>query len=216
MENALIIKGLDPIKNQRLFGIVQNVMEMYRVKKIRISIKPKLNNAVLSPFGIKFGKPLLDKLSDDEVEAILAHEFSHLFNRDIFSNVLLYLIFASPFLGTLFFFYNPTNPSFSVAIMLLISIIIWIYGIRVRNWIILQNEIRADREAVMKTKKPDSLQSALIVIITEPLLRTEKSSIISVIFQSIYLLVKYFFGLSHPQLKERIEYLDFAKRILKT
>lgn len=217
MENNSIIDGLDPIENRRLFDIVKNVMQMYDIKRVKIKIKPKMNNAFVAPFlGIRIGQPLLEKLSAEELEGILAHEFSHLINRDIISNIFLYFVFAFPLIYTLIFLNNTKESSVFVAIYILIGMIIWIYGIRVRNWISLQHEIRADREAVMKTKNPNALQSALIIIITEPLLRKEKTSIISVILQSVFYLIIYFLGLSHPQLKERIEYLDFAKRILKT
>jgi len=217
MEDDLVVEGLDPIKDRRLLGSVKNVMQMYRIKRIKVKVSPKMNNAVVFPFfGIRIGQPLVEKLSSDELEGILAHEFSHFMNRDILSNVFLYLLFAFPLIYAISILNDSKEPSFVVAFYFLIGMIIWIYGIRVRNWIVLQHEIRADREAVIKTKNVNALQSALIIIITEPLVRAEKSNPILVIFQSIYLLAKYFFGLSHPQLKERIEYLDFAKRILKT
>lgn len=217
MADEFTIVGLNPNNDRRLYEIVKNVMQMYKIKKIKVRIKQKMNNAVVTPFfGIFIGQPLLDKLSPEELEGILAHEFSHFINRDILSNIFVYFIFAFPMLYTISFLYNPREPSLTVAVGILISIIIWIYGIRVRNWITLQHEIRADREAVIKTKNPNALQRALIIMITEPLLRTEKVNILSVILQSLFLIIRYFFGLTHPQLKERIEYLDFANRILKT
>ncbi len=103
MVNELTIKGLNPTNNRRLYEIVAKVMEMYQFKKIKVTVKPTVNNAFVVPFfGIYVGQPLLDKLTNEELEGILAHEFSHLFNRDVLSNLVLYVIFAIPALFTIF------------------------------------------------------------------------------------------------------------------
>jgi heat shock protein HtpX len=211
------IKGLDPIKDQRLFRIVEKVMDLYNFKKIRVTVRPKMENAIAIPFfGIIIGQPLIDILSDEELEGIIAHEFSHIFNHDHLSSSITYLIFISPFILWYIFLYNSGNISTLAAILFLVAIVIWLYGIRIRNWMILQDEIMADREAVIKTKNPEALRSALIYLISAPLTSKDRPRVFSVTLNTIYLLASYFFGISHPLLKERIEYLDFAERILKT
>lgn len=209
------IKGLDPQKDQKLYRIVENVMKMYNFKKIRVKIAPNFQNVRVAPFfGIKFGKPLLDKLSEKEIEGILAHEFSHLFNYDWLSQATIYLIFALPLILTIISF-NNLDPSVG-AFLILISAAIWLYGIKVRNWAGLMNEYRADREAVIKTKNQGALKSALIFMFSEPLSSMKRPNVFMVVVLSILLLARYFFGPTHPHLKERIDYLDFAERMLKS
>jgi Zn-dependent protease with chaperone function len=210
------IKGLDQEKDHRLYKIVENVMAMYHFNNIKVKIKPKLKNAQASPFsGIFIGQPLLDTLNDDELEAVIAHEFGHIFRHDTLSAILTYLIFIAPFVLWVIFFNHSGSVSVGGSILFLITIVIWLYGIRIRNWIILNNEIMTDRQAVLLTKKPEALRRALIYLIGVPMISEKRPSLGSVIIDTIGSLVGYFFGFTHPYLKERIEELDFDERILK-
>jgi len=211
------LKGVEKDEYPTLFSITQNLMRIYGINKVRVFIRPRFGNAAaLSFFGnyIIIGKPLIAKLNEDELEGVLSHEFSHLFNRDSFTSLILSLIFAFP---ALFFYYqiDPQNPSFPMVTLFFLSFFFMLYGFRVRNWITLNSEIRADREAVLKTKNPKAMQSALIKLTTQPLIASKRPSYFSLVIVCFWWLIAYFIGFDHPHLKERIEYLEFTHKILE-
>lgn len=109
---------------------------------------------------------------------------------------------------------DPKNISVTSAFLIISSMFFWIYGYKVRNWVIFENEIMADREAVLKTQNPRALQNALIKLTLRPMYSNKRPGIISTIMECGHLVISYFFGFTHPHLKERIEYLDFANRLI--
>lgn len=217
MEAGHKIKGLKEEEYPVLFEIIKNLMGIYNIKKVRVFIRPRLENAcALSLFGnyLLVGKPFIDKLSVDELEAVISHEFSHLFNRDSFSILILSIIFCFPAIIS-YLLIDPKNPSFLMITVFFLSMIFLFYGFKIRNWIIFHHELRADREAVLRTRKPKALQSALIKISTQPLISSDRPKRFALILESLYMIIAYFIGFGHPHLKERIEYLDFTNKILE-
>ncbi len=217
MEAGYQIKGVKEEEYPVLFAIIKNLMGIYNIKKIRVFIRPKFENAgALSLFGnyLIIGKPFIENLNADELEAVISHEFSHLFNRDSFSVLILSIIFCSPTI-VFYLLIDPKNPSFLMITLFFLSLIFLIYGFKIRNWITFHHELRADREAVLRTRKPKALQSALIKITTQPLISPNRPSHLTLFIESIYWLIAYFIGFEHPHLKERIEYLDFTNKILE-
>mgnify|MGYP000863928071 CR=1 FL=1 len=217
MEAGYKIKGMKEEEYPVLFAIIKNLMGIYNIKKIRVFIRPKFENAcALSLFGnyLIIGKPFIENLDTDELEAVISHEFSHLFNRDSFSVLILSIIFCSPTV-VFYLLIDPNSPSFLMITLFFLSLIFLIYGFKIRNWITFHHELRADREAVLRTRKPKALQSALIKITTQPLISPNRPSHFALFIESIYWLIAYFIGFEHPHLKERIEYLDFTNKILE-
>ncbi len=217
MEANYQIKGVKEDEYPILFAIIQSLMGMYNITKVRVFIRPRLENAVaLSLFGnfLIIGKPLINNLDEDELEAVISHEFSHLFNKDSFSILVLMIVFSVPAI-VFYLLMDPENPSFLVSTLFFLSFLFFLYGLKIRNWVIFQHELRADREAVLRTKNPKALQSALMKITTQPLVSANRPSRTSLIIGSIYWIIVYFLGFEHPHLKERIEYLDFTNKILE-
>lgn len=217
MEASYQIKGIKEDEYPILFAIIKNLMGIYNITKVRVFIRPRLENAAaLSLFGnyLIIGKPFIDNLKEDELEAIISHEFSHLFNRDSFSILILAIVFSVPAIVS-YLLMDPENPSFLIITLLFLSLLFFFYGFKIRNWIIFHHEIRADREAVLRTRNPKALQNALMKITTRPLVSVNRPSRISLIIESIYWIIAYFIGFEHPHLKERIEYLDFTNKILE-
>ena len=90
-------------------------------------------------------KDLLEVLDKDELEAIVAHEVSHIFNRHGVTMLATFAIFYAPWLSFHFkytFVEVFTNPLLSF--LYLVSVIWFLIGIRGVNWVSTKLEIYAD------------------------------------------------------------------------
>lgn len=106
---------------------------------------------------------LMSTLNRDEVEAVLAHELSHVKNRDVRT-----LTIAS-FLSTVAFFvmrwamfagmFGRRNGSF--ILILIVSVIVWLISFLLIRALSRYREYSADAGSAMITGKPDNLISAL-------------------------------------------------------
>ena len=216
MEEKLKIKGIDKTKYPALYSTVEKNMVAYDIKKIRVIVlKSGMSAAAISLFGnvLIVTKKLIKVMSDDETETIIAHEFSHIYNRDSIVRLTIMSIFMIPSL----YFYtqiDTNNISFGQSIILLITFILFLYGIKIKNWISVMQEIRCDREAILKTNKPKSMITALLKFYSEPLPSTQRPSIFGKMFESVGYLFWYFSGFAHPGLKDRIEHLKIAEKML--
>jgi len=112
---------------------------------------------------------LLDLLEDDELEAVLGHELTHVRSRDvlvltlasIFSTVAWYLM-QFGFYGGLHT--RNRNSAGSGAIVLLVAIVTWLVSFLMIRAISRYREYSADRGGAIMTGKPDKLATALLKI----------------------------------------------------
>jgi len=161
---------------------------------------------------------LLSRLNDSEVEAVLAHELTHIKNRDMMvmtiatflSSLAQMLVQWLPFMGG----GNRDRDSGSnVALLLVVSLVVWIVSFVLIRTLSRYREFAADRGAAMITGQPSHLISALTKISgsrvpTEDLRRVEGP--VSALFITPALsgssLSKLFS--THPTLKARIDALQ--------
>lgn len=114
---------------------------------------------------------LLDLLSGDELDAVLAHELSHIKNRDAM------VLTVVSFLGTLTYFIvrhsifvggggsgGGDSSNHYILAFFAISLIVWVGSYLVERLISRYREFTADRGAVAITGKPAALASALMRI----------------------------------------------------
>ncbi|MFN2434370.1 MAG: zinc metalloprotease HtpX [Nitrososphaeraceae archaeon] len=112
---------------------------------------------------------ILDLLDNDELEAVIGHELSHVRNRDVlvltlasvFSTVAWYLVRFGLFGGLQT---RNRNTAGSTAIVLLVAIITWVVSFLIIRAISRYREFSADRGGAIMTGKPDKLASALLKI----------------------------------------------------
>lgn len=224
MEKSTQIKGITKADYPILYAALEKNMIAYNINKIKVKIinRHGVNAFAVSFFGdsIRVTKKVLEIMNEDEIEAILAHEFSHLFNRDSFVSFTILMLFSLP-LFIIFYILSKTTlknitPGESILIFIftIISFFILLYGTKVVNWITIRQEIRSDREAVLKTKNPEALMSALLKIYVEPFTRNKRPGFFEKIRDSFEYLSLYFYGYTHPVSKERFEYLELAKKML--
>jgi len=112
---------------------------------------------------------ILDLLDNDELEAVLGHELSHVRSRDVliltlaslFSTVAWYLVRFGLFGGLQA---RNRNTAGTSAIVLLVAITTWVVSFLIIRAISRYREFSADRGGAIMTGKPDKLASALLKI----------------------------------------------------
>jgi heat shock protein HtpX len=112
---------------------------------------------------------ILDLLDNDELEAVIGHELSHVRSRDVlvltlaslFSTVAWFLVRFGLFGGLQA---RNRNTAGSSAIVLLVAITTWVVSFLIIRAISRYREFSADRGGAIMTGKPDKLASALLKI----------------------------------------------------
>ena len=109
-------------------------------------------------------------LTDEELEAVLAHEISHVKNRDMltmtvgsFAVMIAEVILNNSFFIALFGGDNENNGGGMIAyvVMLAVTFVVYILGTLVTQAISRYREFSADRGAAYITRNPDALIRAL-------------------------------------------------------
>lgn len=112
---------------------------------------------------------ILDLLDNDELEAVIGHELSHVRSRDVlvltlssvFSTVAWYLVRFGLFGGLQA---RNRNTAGTSAIVMLVAITTWVVSFLIIRAISRYREFSADRDGAIMTGKPDKLASALLKI----------------------------------------------------
>jgi heat shock protein HtpX len=112
---------------------------------------------------------ILDVLDNDELEAVIGHELSHVRSRDVlvltlasvFSTVAWYLVRFGLFGGLQA---RNRNTAGTSAIVMLVAITTWVVSFLIIRAISRYREYSADRGGAIMTGKPDKLASALLKI----------------------------------------------------
>jgi Zn-dependent protease with chaperone function len=180
-----------------------------------------INDAVI---GVTQGS--LDQLDRDELQGVIAHEFSHILNGDMAMNIrlmgMLHGILGLHLVGRVLSYtgWSRDNPFFIFGILLrIIGFSGFISGRLIQSAISRQREFLADASAVQFTRNADGIGSALAKIggfssqINSPHAETT-----SHMFFSPALNFSWFEGLfsTHPPLDRRVEIIRGAGKKLGT
>lgn len=112
---------------------------------------------------------LLDLLDDDELEAVIGHELTHVRSRDVLVLTLASLFSTVAWYLMQFGFYGglqtrDRNSAGSGVIVLLVAIVTWVVSFLIVRAISRYREYSADRGGAIMTGKPDKLATALLKI----------------------------------------------------
>lgn len=158
----------------RLHEIVERLSADNGIPKPKVAI---VNSTVPNAFAtgkspksslVAVTSGILDLLDDDELEAVIGHELSHVRSRDVlvltlasvFSMVAWYLV-QFGFFGGL---QGRGRNSGGTAIVILVALITWVVSFLIIRAISRYREYSADRSGAIMTGKPDKLASALLKI----------------------------------------------------
>jgi heat shock protein HtpX len=112
---------------------------------------------------------LLELLDDDELEAVIGHELTHVRSRDVLVLTLASLFSTVAWYLIQFGFYGglqtrDRNSAGSGVIVLLVAIVTWVVSFLIIRAISRYREYSADRGGAIMTGKPDKLATALLKI----------------------------------------------------
>ncbi len=161
---------------------------------------------------------LLSRLNESEVEAVLAHELTHVKNRDMMvmtiatflSSLAQIMVQWLPFMGG---GSRDRDSGSNMALLILVSVVVWILSFILIRTLSRYREFAADRGAAIITGQPSNLVSALKKISgfrvpTEDLRKVEGP--VSALFITPALSGSSLMNLfsTHPTLEARIEALQ--------
>lgn len=215
MEKSIQIKGFEKSEYPELHAALVKNMAAYNMNKSRVFVSTRMKSVVsFWLFGdfIIISDKVLKKMNEKEIESIIAHEFSHLYNRDSVLALTVYIIFIlAYFLVSLLLFYFYIKVSNNITSFLVIPFVLFFpfiyFYIKTIFKIGIKQEYRSDIEAVLKTKNPDAMINALLKIHYDLFTVSNRPNYFAVMFKSISYLLIILFGESHPSLKDRIAYI---------
>lgn len=113
---------------------------------------------------------LLNELETEELEGVIAHELSHIKNRDVLVLTLASLFSMVAWYLMQFSFYGGgyrgrgRDGAGAMALMMVVAIITWVVSFLIIRAISRYREFVADRDGAMITGKPTKLANALLKI----------------------------------------------------
>ena len=159
----------------QLHNIVENLVNKNGIPKPKVAV---VNSDVPNAFAtgksprsslIAVTTGILGLLDDEELEAVIGHELTHVRNRDVlvltlasvFSTVAWYLAQFSFFGG-----YQSRNrdSGYATIIVILVAIVTWVVSFLIIRAISRYREYSADRGGAIMTGRPDKLAAALMKI----------------------------------------------------
>ena len=225
---------LERKENKRVYNLVENLCISKGIKMPKIHlIEDDSLNAFASglsdkTFAVTFSRGIINKLEDDELEAVIAHELTHIINRDV-----RLLIVSIIFVGIFAFITEMAFRSLRFAgrgrgkkeggalAIVLIVVVLGIIGMILSSFfrfaLSRKREYLADAGAAEMTKNPLALASALKKISKDPWIEAVKRDDVAQMFidhptkrKDRKLLSTFFNGIfaTHPPIKERIQVLE--------
>jgi heat shock protein HtpX len=163
---------------------------------------------------------IMDLLSPAELEGVMAHELTHVANRDVmvmtlagfFATIAAYIVQFGFFFGGSSGGDDDDNPSF--AILLLVSVGVYVISFFLMRMLSRYREFAADRGSALITGRPSALASALVKISSGMSRIPQKDLRAASELQAFFIFpagTKKAFGnlfSTHPPMEKRIERLQ--------
>lgn len=234
--NAAIIrmatksKPLDRMENKRVYNLVENLCISQGMKSPNIYvIDDDSLNAFASgidgrSYAVSLSKGIIEKLNDEELEGVIAHELTHIKNRDtrvLIISIIFVGIFAflaeMAFRSLRFVGRGKKDSKGSGAIILIaiaVTALAYFISLILRFGISRKREFLADAGSADMTKKPYALANALRKISADPLIEAVERRDVAQLFIDNPQVSTHKTGswdkifATHPPMEKRIELLE--------
>jgi len=208
IRSATGARPLERKENKRVYNLVENLcmtrgMAMPKVNVIEDgSLNAYASGINKQTYTVTLSRGIIDKLDDEELEAVIAHELAHIRNRDVrllIVSIVFVGIFAmlTQIAFRMLFFSRRGNSKDNkgtfviVLIALAVAIVGYFFATLMRFAISRKREYMADAAAAEMTRRPKALASALRKISQDPNIEAVKRSDVAQLF------------IEHPQKKEK-------------
>jgi heat shock protein HtpX len=191
-------KTLERKENKRVYNLVENlcIAQGIQMPKVYIIEDDSLNAFASGinqrSYSISLSRGIINKLDDDELEGVIAHELTHIQNRDVrllIVSIIFVGIFAflaeMAFRSLRFTGRKKSDGKGSGAIILIaivITAVAYFLSILLRFGISRKREYLADAGSAEMTKKPYALANALRKISNDPLIEAVESRDVAQLF----------------------------------
>jgi heat shock protein HtpX len=175
-------RPLERKENKRVYNLVENLTISAGMKMPKINIiEDDSLNAFASgindrTYTVSLSRGIIDKLNDEELEGVIAHELTHIRNRDV-----RLLIVSIVFVGIFAFVTQALMRTFmyggggrrdnkngaAIVIIMLLAAVGWLLTTIFRFALSRKREYLADAGAAELTRKPSALANALRKVSTD-------------------------------------------------
>jgi len=226
-------KPLERRENKRVYNLVENLCMATQMDMPKINvIEDNSLNAFASginkkTFTITLSRGIINRLNDQELEAVIAHELTHIRNNDVkvlivsivfvgIFSFLTQILFRTLLHGRFRVKNNNKNSGGGVIVVILLALILAAIGyfitILMRFAISRNREYMADAGSAEMTKNPWALASALRKISADPQIEAVNQSDVAQLFICNPLkknasFINEIFA-THPPIKKRIGVLE--------
>lgn len=222
-------KPLERMENKRVYNLIENlcISKGMRIPQIFIIEDDSLNAFASginqSTYSVSLSRGIIEKLDDDELEGVIAHELSHIRNRDV-RLMIISIIFVGIFAFIAEMAFRSLrfgmlsrgrgkNGGVAILIAIVISAVCYLIALLLRFGISRSREYMADAGAAEMTRKPYALANALRKIDQDPLIEAVQRRDVAQLFidnpqpEGKKFSFSNFFS-THPPIEKRIELLD--------
>lgn len=229
IQKATSSRPLSRKENTRVYNLLENLCISQGIPMPKLNvIEDDSLNAFASginqeTFTITLSKGIIEKLNDEELEGVIAHELSHIINRDVrllIVSIIFVGIFA--FISEMIFrnlrFFGSDDDDdgksnfFMIIVAVVVGILAYVIAQLLHFAISRKREYLADAGAAEMTKRPYALASALRKVSDDPYIEAvERRDVAQLFMHNPKLIKKDFFGslfATHPPIEKRIEILE--------
>jgi heat shock protein HtpX len=169
------VKEVSPADEPELHGIIERLCVQADLPKPRVCVmETSMPNAFAMGRSQKSTtvcatRGILDLLSTSELEGVMAHELTHVINRDVMVMTLagFFAALASMIAQFALFFgggYGDQEEERDIMIVVLVSVVVYAVSFLLLRALSRYREFAADRGSAVLTGRPSALASALLKI----------------------------------------------------
>jgi heat shock protein HtpX len=168
------VKEVSPAEEPELHGIIERLCVQADLPKPRVCVmETSMPNAFAmgrtkKSTSVTATRGILELLSPAELEGVMAHELTHVINRDVMVMTLasFFATLAAMIIQFAFFFggYGNSEEEEDIMIVVFVSVIVYAISFMLLRALSRYREFAADRGSAVLTGRPSALASALLKI----------------------------------------------------